>query len=366
MTKNLLYLFLFLIGVSSFNGKNPHNISSYALFCDTNAPANVQVSNITSTSAVITWTFDPTTPDYLIRFRPVGGTVAPWTTVTISNLASFTLTGLMPCSQYEVQVAKICSGIVGVWSGSIFFVSTLNYCLSASTDSGMMHISNVTVTPVGGGFLPMVSNSAASNYTDYRSDPSRKVYLLVGSMGNTISVSKTWNGAPSAASITVWIDLNGNGIFESSERIVSSTSNTVALATSTFAIPSTAFQTTGTCGVTMRVMITQTLATSACGSFTYGEVEDYGVALLASGTLSTIEDHKNKEINIYPNPVSDVLTVDGIVSDLKYEIYNSVGQKINAGKLADHKVDVHDLTKGVYFIQLKEKEKITKLKFIKK
>ncbi|MBK1897478.1 GEVED domain-containing protein [Chryseobacterium paridis] len=366
MTKNLLYVFLFLIGISFFNGKNQDNIySSSALFCDTNAPANVQVSNITATSAVITWTFDPTTPDYLIRFRPVGGTVSPWTTVTISTLASFTLTGLIPCSQYEVQVAKICSGVVGTWSGSIIFVSTLNYCLSGSTDSGLMHISNVMVSPGSGGFLPMVSNSGASNYTDYRNDPSRKVNLLVGSTGNMISVTKAWSGVPSAASISVWIDLNGNGVFEATEKIVFSGSNTSASPSATFSIPSTAFQTAGTCGVTMRVMMTQALANSACGTFVYGEVEDYGVALLTSGSLSTVENQKSKEINIYPNPVSNVVTIDGIVSDLDYEIYNTAGQKIKTGKSADRKVNVHDLIRGVYFIQLKEKEKVTRLKFIK-
>ncbi|ASK30136.1 hypothetical protein CEY12_08425 [Chryseobacterium sp. T16E-39] len=369
MTKNLLYVFLFLIGISSFNGKNPDKISSSFssfLFCDTNAPSSVQVSSITATSAVVTWTFDPATPDYLVRFRPVAGVVSPWATVTISNLASFTLTGLTPCSQYEVQVAKICSGTVGTWSESIIFISTLNYCLSASTDSGMMHISNVMVSPGNGSFLPMVSNSGASNYTDYRNDPSRKVNLLVGSTGNMISVTKTWNGSPSAASISVWIDLNGNGIFEATEKIMLSGSNTSASPTATFSIPPTAFQTAGTCGVTMRVMMTQALANSACGTFVYGEVEDYGVALLTSGTLSVTENHKNKEINIYPNPVSDILYINGISSHPDYEIYNMVGQKIEMGKIEDHKVNVHHLAKGVYFIQLKDKENPRRLKFIKK
>lgn len=365
MPRNLLSVFLFFIGLSFYNAKTADETSDKMLFCDTNMPTNVQVSSITPTSAVVTWTFDPNTPDNVLRFRAVG--TFAWVIVpTALNLGAFTLTGLMPCSKYEVQVAKVCSGMSGTWSVPIQFITTLNYCMSASTDSGMMHISNVTVTPMGGGFLPMVSNSAASNYTDYRNDSSRKIYLVVGSLGNTISITKTWSGAPSAASISVWIDFNGNGIFDPTEKIMASSSNTTTSAASTFTIPPTAFQTTGTCGVTMRVMMTQTLANSACGTFVYGEVEDYGVSLLASGTLSTAEDHKNKGINIYPNPVSDVLHIDGISSDINYEIYDAVGRKLETGKMADDEVNVHHLTKGVYFILLKEKENTTRLKFIKK
>lgn len=364
MLRNLLSVFLFFIGLSFYNAKTADETSDKMLFCDTNMPTNVQVSSITPTSAVVTWTFDPNTPDNVLRFRAVG--TFAWVTVPISNLGAFTLTGLMPCSKYEVQVAKVCSGMGGTWSVSIQFITTLNYCMSASTDSGMMHISNVTVTSGAGGFLPMVSNSAASNYTDYRNDPARRIYLLAGSVGNTVSVTKAWSGASSASSISAWIDLNGNGIFDPSEKIISSSSNITSQATSTFTIPPTAFQTTGTCGVTMRVMITQTIANSACGTFVYGEVEDYGVSLLASGTLSTTEDHKNKAINIYPNPVSDVLHIDGISSDINYEIYNAVGRKLETDKMTDHEVNVHHLTKGIYFILLKEKENTTRLKFIKK
>ena len=366
MTKNLLIMFLFLIGISFYDGKNIDHTSGSILFCDTNAPTNIQISNITATSAVVTWTLDPNTPDNILRFRSVGGGTSAWVTVPISNLGSFSLTGLLPCSKYEVQVAKVCSGLTGTWSASIFFISTLNYCTSASTDSGMMHISNVTVNSGAGGFLPMVSNSGASNYTDYRSDPSRKIYLVVGGIGNTISVTKTWNGAPSAASVSVWIDLNGNGIFDPTEKIMASTSNTTTSVTSTFSIPSTAFQTTGTCGVTMRVMMTQTLANSACGTFVYGEVEDYGVSLLPNGTLSTTENKMNKEINMYPNPVSDVLHIDGISSDINYEIYNAAGQRLGVGKMTDHTINVGHLIQGIYFIQLNEKEGSNRFKFIKK
>jgi|GEM_PF-4651064 len=48
MTKNLLYLFLFLSGISLFQSKiKLTEESESAFFCDTNVPLNVQVSNVT-------------------------------------------------------------------------------------------------------------------------------------------------------------------------------------------------------------------------------------------------------------------------------------------------------------------------------
>ncbi len=53
MTKQLLFFFLFLSGISSFYSKNlMAGESGYCYLCDT-APANVQVSNITMTSGTV-------------------------------------------------------------------------------------------------------------------------------------------------------------------------------------------------------------------------------------------------------------------------------------------------------------------------
>jgi hypothetical protein len=103
----------------------------------------------------------------------------------------------------------------------------------------------------------------------------------------------------------------------------------------------------------------------ACSTFTYGEVEDYGVDLI-NLTLGVEESGKSVKPEIYPNPASDVLNISGISEATDYEIYNEPGQKTGEGKIYDHKIDVHHLTKGVYFIQLKDNEKVMRLRFIKK
>jgi hypothetical protein len=75
----------------------------------------------------------------------------------------------------------------------------------------------------------------------------------------------------------------------------------------------------------------------------------------------------NKEVEIYPNPAKTILfikTEDNSLS--QYQIYNSIGQVLKQGKLTEKSIDVSDLPKGIYFIQLNVKnEQIFNSKFIK-
>lgn len=92
---------------------------------------------------------------------------------------------------------------------------------------------------------------------------------------------------------------------------------------------------------------------------------DIWVVKLGSETLST-QEIENLKISVYPNPTSDNINVSGISSDVEFKIYNPVGQMVSQGKTKNQSVDVMHLAKGIYFIQLKEKENLLKLKFIKK
>ncbi|GEN76474.1 hypothetical protein CHA01nite_22140 [Chryseobacterium hagamense] len=318
------------------------------------------------TSGTVTWTNDPTVTSYVIRFRLYPASA--WVNVNQVSVNAFTITALMPCTTYEVQVAKVCSGSpsTSAWSPSVLFTTqSPNYCAAASADSSIVYMSNVTVMPTGSGISPMVSNSGTSNYTDYRPDPTRKVQLMIGSTGNQISVSKTWTGSPNPVFVRAWIDFNGDGIFQSSEMMLSSGASASSAATATFNVPPFAFQTGNACGVAMRVMISETQTSSACGTFSYGEVEDYGVYLLTPANLSANEINRPQNISVYPNPASDVLNISGI-EGTEFEIYNAAGQLMHKGKIADKTINVRDLVKGVYFIQIRNKDHVTKLKFIKK
>ncbi|MFZ4929719.1 GEVED domain-containing protein [Chryseobacterium sp. Mn2064] len=360
MTKKLLLGSLLLLGaISTYQSKNvEETIMIKNVFI---VPTNVLVSNITTTSAKVSWDPIPGSSNFTIRIKPVSA--GSWLSIPVMNANSFDLTNLQACTAYMVQVMDNASGDM---SSSVTFYTSLNYCSAAFTDSGLLHISNVTVNSTGIS-NPMVSNSGASNYTDYRTDPNRRIKLNVGSMGNNISVTHTWIGTPGTTTVTAWIDFNGNGVFESSERMMIA-NNVTQTSQSVFSVPGYPIlpsSVIGGCGVVMRVISSQTLPGSACGTFTYGEVEDYGVDFL-DPLLAVQEPGKFHQPEIYPNPASDVLNISGISDAVNFEIYNAVGQKVGEGKVSNHQVNLQHLSKGIYYIQLKNKENTTRLKFIKK
>ena len=105
----------------------------------------------------------------------------------------------------------------------------------------------------------------------------------------------------------------------------------------------------------MRVMMKySSLPTSSCGSYTYGQVEDYTLNIQSSART---EEANTKElysdVKLYPNPTKDVLYISNTTTE-DYKIFDMGGKLINSGKLQRGSVNVSALIKGVYLIQIGE------------
>lgn len=83
-----------------------------------------------------------------------------------------------------------------------------------------------------------------------------------------------------------------------------------------------------------------------------------------SSTLA-VSDVTNKSIQIFPNPVKDVLNVSNVTLNSNYEIFNAAGQLVSKGNLGTGKVAVNKLAKGVYFLNVDDKGTVVKTKFVK-
>ncbi|MBT2622251.1 MULTISPECIES: T9SS-dependent choice-of-anchor J family protein [Chryseobacterium] len=93
-------------------------------------------------------------------------------------------------------------------------------------------------------------------------------------------------------------------------------------------------------------------------------VDDFKVT--TTGTLGTSETSKaSSNISVYPNPVSDILTVKSKEKINNIEVFDISGRKVNA-TLNNDKVDVRALNSGSYIINIETKEGKTTEKFIKK
>ncbi|ASK29645.1 hypothetical protein CEY12_05790 [Chryseobacterium sp. T16E-39] len=93
-------------------------------------------------------------------------------------------------------------------------------------------------------------------------------------------------------------------------------------------------------------------------------VDDFKVT--TTGTLGTSETAKSSAgISVFPNPVSDILTIKSKEKVNNAEIFDMSGKKVEA-TLTNDKVDVRHLNSGSYIINIETKEGKKTEKFIKK
>jgi uncharacterized repeat protein (TIGR02543 family) len=88
--------------------------------CD---PENVQVSNVSTTTADVTWNAPVTsTTNWEIALVPQGQPLSNGTFYS-SNTNSFSFTGLTPSTPYDVYVRALCSGTLSVWTTPVAFLT---------------------------------------------------------------------------------------------------------------------------------------------------------------------------------------------------------------------------------------------------
>lgn len=110
---------------NSIPGAYSHN--EFTTRCDP-TPPNVTVSNITTTSALITWGPLAVSSSYKMRYRIVGSGNTGWSADIILPLApanTYPLTGLSVYTTYEVQVANKCNNetTYNAWSSPAVFTT---------------------------------------------------------------------------------------------------------------------------------------------------------------------------------------------------------------------------------------------------
>ena len=172
----------------------------------------------------------------------------------------------------------------------------------------------------------------------------------------TISIQVKGNDA-----VSMWIDYNQNGIFESKEWTqLCAYSDPNTRITKNFIVPEIARN--GPTGLRIRSRVTGVLndSTSACSPFGTGETEDYTVTITGSSFGINNLVASTAEINIYPNPNNGIFTL--ATKDLNHttqlEIFNVNGEMILREIFPgspNNQLKTIDLSKqgsGIYFVRL--------------
>jgi hypothetical protein len=89
-------------------------------------------------------------------------------------------------------------------------------------------------------------------------------------------------------------------------------------------------------------------------------ISDDGLDCSAAG----VDDQKQLDISIYPNPVVDKLFIQGLSDATKISVYDILG-KLVLSKTILSEIDVTNLQRGIYTIKIIDEQKETVQKFIK-
>ncbi len=319
---------------------------------DTVAPTapTLSASGTTSTSTNLSWSgatdaVGVTGYDVYQGASLIGSTAS--TTYTVNSLS--------PSTTYSFTVrAKDAAGNISTSSNTATVTtlagSTVTYCTATATNTADERIGNVTFGSI---------NNTSTGTAGYENFTSISTNVTRGN-ANTISITPVWTSTKYNEAYAVYIDYNRDGDFtDSGELAWTRAGSQTTPVTGSITVPATA-----SLGSTrMRVMMQySSIPSSSCGSYTYGQVEDYTLNILSSARGEDFNiNNLMTDIKLYPNPVRDLLNISNTTVE-DYKIFDMGGKLINSGKIERGTVNVSQLTAGAYTIQIGETSK----RFIKK
>lgn len=229
-------------------------------------PTNLVASNITNASATLSWSASTDNVGVTQYNIFINGSL-----VGTSATTTFNVTGLAPTTTYNAAVnAQDAAGNTSGNATTSFTTTNtapVNYCTSASTNTNDEYISRVQLNTINNVSGPQFYSDFTSISTD-----------LTEGQSYTITVTPTWTGTVYPEGYAVWIDYNRDGDFtDAGELVWSQAANTNTPNSGNFTVPTGTSQT----ATRMRVSMKYNAIPTSCETFTYGEVEDYTINLVA-------------------------------------------------------------------------------------
>ena len=325
-------------------------------------PTNLAVNSITTNSAILNWA--GTATNYTVKYK--ANSSSTWTTLSATTATSVNLTSLNTNTAYNVEVYGNCTSGSSL-AASINFTTTsggggtVTYCSSAGGDANREWIKKVAI-----GSINNLSNSNGG-YADFSS----QVATISKGNATTLTLIPGFS-ATRKLYWKVFIDLNNNGVFTDSGEEVYSVFSSSTL-TPQITIPASAVNG----NIRMRIIVSYNSITSSCGTYTYGETEDYTLNVsggTAKFTANKNIDATNTSMVIYPNPAVETLKIDFPLAeneDIQVSIYDLnatlLKTTISKGNVGQNNIEVNvsDLKTGQYLVFVKKgQEVIRRSKFI--
>lgn len=281
------------------------------------------------------------------------------------------ITGLSASTTYSFAVrSKDAAGNTSSLSSALNVTTDANsvtYCPASGNNSSYEWIDLIQ--------LGSINNATGSNggYGDFTSQATS---LAVGST-NTLYLSAGFNGSSYTERWRIWVDFNRDGDFsDSGELVISGNTSNGSTYSANFSVPGGA----ALGSARMRVAMAYNANPSSCGTFTYGEVEDYLVNII-SGTFSSVTavsaepgealEHNTaiSAFGVYPNPVMDMLRISkGELKEVSELCVIDMGgqQILQVFEISESAVDVSELKPGLYILEIRSERGSFQTKFLKR
>ncbi|MBK9271593.1 MAG: fibronectin type III domain-containing protein [Saprospiraceae bacterium] len=323
-------------------------------------PTNLTASNITSSSATLSWGAVSGANSYNFQYKV--STSQTWQQANVPT-TSVNLTNLTASTTYNIRVQAVCGGTTGAFTSVLSFTTlSSGYCTSKGNNANYEWLARVKI-----GTIDRISGKDGGYY-----DGSAMVTDLTKGTSYTLNYQAGTTGSSGTLYWRAWIDFNNDGDFaDAGEQILSSASASTSLLSRTFTVPSGA----ATAQVRLRVSVRYGGYPNPCGNFSYGEVEDYTLNLKVPGTLIGDPNQGIEEwTQVYPNPFTQQLWMDyNSVSDkiLQIDIVDLLGKTIVHTKQHVFKgpntiqLETNELKNSTYLIRIKDGEKINNYKVVK-
>lgn len=309
-------------------------------------PSALAVGTISDTSGTVNFTAYSTASASLLYYRPVGATQY---TLAGPVSAPFVLNGLNDCTEYEIMMRSVCGTDTSGNTGVIDFRTTncgncidLPYCTSGGTDGQDEWINAFT--------LAGSTHTSGNNGGFADHGPVLGVTLQQGA-SYPFTIDVAWAGQQYNEYSRIWVDVNQNGTFEATEKLYDQGSASQTDPSGTIVIPANAVL-----GETkLRIQTAyqgqgQNSLPAVCGEFTYGEVEDYCVTIVAGSSASIVE--LDWSGFVYPNPANEYVTVLQTSGISKVQLRDMNGRILKTHEFTNGQVVVatQHLASGMYVL----------------
>jgi bacillolysin len=283
---------------------------------------------------------------------------------TYSIQAAADLFGATSAQAQAVTNAWYAVGVGTAYTDGTSTTPALAYCTSQSTSQDYEFIDYVQL-----GSITRASTADGGYY-----DGTALSTTVAAGSQQTISFSVTFTSSEYTENWKVFIDYNQDGDFtDAGETIASVSSASADILTSTFTVPSTA-----KAGTTrLRVVLSDDNATTSCGTYGYGETEDYsinitnGAAVAPEGIVamaSGLNPDAAATLSLFPNPASSYLQLElNSGTELQtVQVLDARGAAATAHyDAATKQLDVSSLAAGLYLVRASDGQHVFVQRFAK-